>query len=815
MTSMKVVQRFVAPLVAAVAIGLPLAGCVTTVSQSCGGELICPENTRCDVENHRCISATEEAACAGLDEGESCTLLGAKGTCRAGICQPHFCGDGVVSDLEECDGAPALGDQTCSSHGDRGFARCTESCQVSFDSCETMGWQPVWVVDSEGGDPATTPYQAIWGSSADDVWAAGSHVVHWDGHMWSWTPSPPGTVGAVGWSGVWGAGPNDVWAAGMYCDHYFEGNIVNGTCVRGDHGIFHWNGNAWEPSITLDNAPSTSMFPPRLWGTGARDVYVFGESLLKHWDGSQWSDVRPSQSASLVFSSMAGSGPDDVFVLDQQTVWHWDGSTWGTVNIGDDQITAIWAPSAQVGYALGAKALYKRDGASWAPIPGAAGGLPLLGGGDQVWGTGPDNVFVVRRKADDGTDSSTVSHWNGVDWSTIYDGPASGVWGDGREAIRDTIFLVGSEGILSPRVATWLPAAALSVEAQAMWGVGEDLFAVGSFYRPGVAYATDGSTSFTALPTTPMATAILGSIWASARNDIWVSGRDPNCARDFDGVCHEWYVWHWDGMSWSPSTTIMGNIAALGGSEPTDVWAVGDVTTHWDGHTWSQPEPTAVTYAAVWAASSKDAYEVGAAGSIRHWDGKAWTEMTSGTTADLYDVWGSGPDDVYAVGGGATLHLDEGRQWSPLSAPTNLVHVRGSSSGNVFATDGSQLYHLRAGAWEPISTPVHKAAGSLWVTLSSVYVNLWGGEGSNTMLGPTDMNGLVHRLDLVGATCQSPEQNCTDGWDNDCDGLQDGADPDCAGTTAPEICANLADDDYDGLPDCDDPDCAVFPNCHE
>jgi hypothetical protein len=68
------------------------------------------------------------------------------------------------------------------------------------------------------------------------------------------------------------------------------------------------------------------------------------------------------------------------------------------------------------------------------------------------------------------------------------------------------------------------------------------------------------------------------------------------------------------------------------------------------------------------------------------------------------------------------------------------------------------------------------------------------------------------RLDLVGVNCQSPETNCNDGWDNDCDGLADAADPDCAGKVG-EQCANLVDDDGDGLVDCADPDCANFSRC--
>ncbi len=48
---------------------------------------------------------------------------------------------------------------------------------------------------------------------------------------------------------------------------------------------------------------------------------------------------------------------------------------------------------------------------------------------------------------------------------------------------------------------------------------------------------------------------------------------------------------------------------------------------------------------------------------------------------------------------------------------------------------------------------------------------------------------------------------CQDGLDNDCDGLADANDPDCA---AAEICDNGIDDDGDGLADCADPDCAGF-----
>ncbi|MEO2148744.1 MAG: dockerin type I repeat-containing protein [bacterium] len=61
-------------------------------------------------------------------------------------------------------------------------------------------------------------------------------------------------------------------------------------------------------------------------------------------------------------------------------------------------------------------------------------------------------------------------------------------------------------------------------------------------------------------------------------------------------------------------------------------------------------------------------------------------------------------------------------------------------------------------------------------------------------------------------------ENCTNGVDDDGDGLIDcedadcDLDPACAGPP-PENCTNGTDDDGDGLADCDDPDCSGAPSC--
>jgi hypothetical protein len=60
-----------------------------------------------------------------------------------------------------------------------------------------------------------------------------------------------------------------------------------------------------------------------------------------------------------------------------------------------------------------------------------------------------------------------------------------------------------------------------------------------------------------------------------------------------------------------------------------------------------------------------------------------------------------------------------------------------------------------------------------------------------------------------GDVCEPTEISCSDGIDNDCDGLTDGDDPDCQCTPVPEVCDDGIDNDCDGLIDGDDPDCQM------
>ena len=63
---------------------------------------------------------------------------------------------------------------------------------------------------------------------------------------------------------------------------------------------------------------------------------------------------------------------------------------------------------------------------------------------------------------------------------------------------------------------------------------------------------------------------------------------------------------------------------------------------------------------------------------------------------------------------------------------------------------------------------------------------------------------------------ESCPEDCTNGIDDDADGLADCLDADCyPNEDCPENCGNMADDDDDGFVDCEDPDCQPDQACPE
>jgi hypothetical protein len=293
----------------------------------------------------------------------------------------------------------------------------------------------------------------------------------------------------------------------------------------------------------------------------------------------------------------------------------------------------------------------------------------------------------------------------------------------------------------------------------------------------------------------------VGGVWGSGAGDVFAVSTDGEIFH-FDG--HGWHDMHAGN-----STTLW----AVWGTGPADVFAAGehDTILHYDGTSWSQVAYTGSdsTFNWLWGSGPHDVYAAGGDGSLAHYDGATWTKLPTGATGFLYGVWGSGPNDVFVVGeGSVVLHFD-GQGWSSLDtgasfdfwgvwgsgphdvylfADTNGVlrydgahfepvtinsihsfnYGTGSSATDVFALEyhGQGLFHSNGVDWTSLKLP-SVTTYSLWATRTVGY------------LGATV--GQVVKLDRH---CATHELRCSDRWDDDCDGLLNCEDPDCA--QAPE-----------------------------
>jgi hypothetical protein len=168
----------------------------------------------------------------------------------------------------------------------------------------------------------------------------------------------------------------------------------------------------------------------------------------------------------------------------------------------------------------------------------------------------------------------------------------------------------------------------------------------------------------------------------------------------------------------------------------------------------------------VWGSSAEDVWVVGAAGTVLHFDGEAWTPFDSGTDRDLQAVHGTGPDDVWAVGADTIVRWD-GAVWTEQLAGVELFEellgVWCERPGKVWmsgvATDVNQgLMRLfeadgdTAEDGQPMDLWVFALASgstSLWDVWGSGPGDVWSG-GTRSGGGGYVVHGGEEAFDLVG-----------------------------------------------------------------
>jgi hypothetical protein len=127
---------------------------------------------------------------------------------------------------------------------------------------------------------------------------------------------------------------------------------------------------------------------------------------------------------------------------------------------------------------------------------------------------------------------------------------------------------------------------------------------------------------------------------------------------------------------------------------------------------WENPLPQGATLSGVWGTGAKDVYAVGERGMILHCGGTSLTQLSSGTTENLWAIWGSGPD-IFVVGQAGVILHSNGGAWAlqPSGTGDSLNAIWGSAGNDVFAVgDNGRIARFNGSAWS--STKI--ASGSLF-----------------------------------------------------------------------------------------------------
>jgi hypothetical protein len=177
---------------------------------------------------------------------------------------------------------------------------------------------------------------------------------------------------------------------------------------------------------------------------------------------------------------------------------------------------------------------------------------------------------------------------------------------------------------------------------------------------------------------------------------------------------------------WCLESGLPGNsdLYAVCGSGTGDVWAVGaaepfaaggeGTILHWDGTAWTQVSSPVVdaSLTAVWSSGPQDAWIVSDRGDVAHWTGPVtgWTVSAAAgvISKQLLGVWSSGPGDAWVVGD-VVAHWN-GLAWTQSTEVTVGSSVWGSpSTGEVWVVGqgpaGAGVLHYDGSNWSLSPTP--------------------------------------------------------------------------------------------------------------
>ena len=238
----------------------------------------------------------------------------------------------------------------------------------------------------------TRQIRDLHGIDGSNVFAAGFEgaMLHYDGSMWS-DISGPATNG-ITHHGVWAYSATDVFAVG-------EGG-----------SIVHYDGDQW----TKMASPTTNTLHC-VWGTSRDNVYAGGaQSVLLHYDGTEWSPVETGFVMKHTIKDLWGDAANNIHGVggsQEEKAYHihYDGSQWKErlFDNAESTLQAVWGNGPDDVWAAGGNGrIHRWDGTSWTSYTRRAFCIHGL------WGSSPSDIFAVG-------DSGSISRFDGVKWNDM------------------------------------------------------------------------------------------------------------------------------------------------------------------------------------------------------------------------------------------------------------------------------------------------------------------------------------------------------------------------------------------------------------
>jgi trimeric autotransporter adhesin len=459
--------------------------------------------------------------------------------------------------------------------------------------------------------------EAMWGSSASDVFGVGQTIRRFNGTAWVEMTAP--TTQRL--RAVWGSSSTNVFAVGQ-----------NGTIIR-------YNGTAWSTM----SSPTTANLVG-ISGASANLIFAVAEngSILRY-DGTTWTVVVPPSSDFLTGVWMANATLG--YAVGSGGVLKFNGTTWALdpayTNV-NGVLRTVWGSSPTNVIVAGEAGFMSRyDGTSWSALPRRTGGQlsTLTGSGSTAFAIG-GNVVVQQ------AGSTTTLLTSAPELRSVWAVDAN------------TAFAVGHDGtIWRYNNGTWQlqPRAGFTRFEDVYAASATQVLAIGTdpLTSESVAYRYDGSSW---QRTTLSGVGSLVSLWGPTFSNVFAGSRFSPLQR-------------FDGSTWSNATaTPPGDLNALWGTSENDVLLVGSggFAGRYSGGGVFTPIATGTTSAlvSVWGSSPTNYFAGTNNGGMFRYNGSSFTPMTlPGQSGGIYGLWGVSATQVYAVDFNGAVYRYDGTQW--------------------------------------------------------------------------------------------------------------------------------------------------------